>query len=80
MIVLIVVARRGMLPDAAMPVLHSLDLPLLFIAMLFGGSSLYVSLTKEAPSRAVFVVIFFPLAVIFGVFCWLNFGFPYPNY
>lgn len=77
MIPLIVAYGRGLLPESATPVIHSLDLPLLFIAMLFGGSSLYVSLTKGKSSLSLLIVVFAPLVVVFGVFCWFNFAMPF---
>ena len=71
---LVVLYVRGMLPETMTPVMHSLDLPLLFIAVLFGGSSLYVSLTKGQKSLPLFIAVFVPMGVVFAVFCWLNFA------
>ena len=71
---LVVLYQRGMLPESMTPVMHSLDLPLLFISVLFGGSSLYVSLTKGQKSLPLFIAVFVPMGVVFAVFCWLNFA------
>lgn len=73
LIIVVVLVRRGMMPDALQPVVSTLDLPILFIGMIFGGSSLYVSLTKGTRSPLLMVVIFLPLAALFGFFCYINF-------
>ncbi|OGJ60495.1 hypothetical protein A3A67_02700 [Candidatus Peribacteria bacterium RIFCSPLOWO2_01_FULL_51_18] len=74
-IVLILLSRRGMFRYAAG--LNILDLPLLFAGMLFGGSSLYVSLAHEKKSAALLIFIFLPLTVLFGFFAYLNFAMPF---
>lgn len=74
---LVVFYERGSLPESFAPIMHSLDLPLLFIATLFGGSSLYVSLTKGQKSLPLFITVVVPLGVLFAVFCWLNFAMPF---
>lgn len=74
---LVVLYERGSLPETIAPVMNSLDLPILFIAVLFGGSSLYVSLTKGQKSLPLLLAVFVPMGVIFAVFCWLNFSMPF---
>lgn len=71
---LVILYERGMLPSGLTPVIHSLDLPLLFISILFGGSSLYVSLTKGQKSLPLLLAVFVPVGVVFVVFCWFNFS------
>jgi hypothetical protein len=79
-IVLIVLAKRGMLGDAATPYLHILDLPILLIAMLYGGSSLYTSLSKGKKSLPLLMVVVVPLGVLFAVFAWFNFAVPFAEF
>ncbi len=73
LIVTVLLVRRDMMPASLYPAVNSLDLPLLLVGMLFGGSSLYVSLTKGRTSIVLLIVIFLPLAALFGFFCYLNF-------
>lgn len=79
LIIVIVLVKRGFLVDAA-PYLHVFDLPIIFIAMLYGGSSLYVSLSRGKKSLPLLLVIFVPLGVLFAVFCWFNFSLPFPTF
>ena len=76
LIAVVILVRQDMMPESLMPYVSSLDLPVLFIAMVFGGSSLYVSLTKGRSSPVLFVVIALPLILLFGLFCWMNFALP----
>jgi hypothetical protein len=71
---LVILYERGMLPAIFVPIMHSLDLPLLFVSVLFGGSSLYISLTKGQKSLPLLLTVFVPIGVVFVVFCWLNFA------
>lgn len=73
LIVTVLLTRRGFVPSSLDAMVNSLDLPFLFIAMIFGGSSLYLSLTKGRKSMLLLVSIFLPLAALFGFFCYLNF-------
>jgi hypothetical protein len=79
-IVTVLLMRRGMMPAPLIPFAHTLDLPLLFVGMVYGGSSLYASLTKGRGSLMLLIAVFLPLIVLFGVFCWLNFAFSFPNF
>jgi len=74
----IVLVKRGMLPAVA-PYLHILDLPIVFIAMLYGGSSLYMSLSRGKQSLPLLLTIFVPLLLLFALFGWFNFGMPFPT-
>lgn len=78
LLALIVLVKRGLLPLVA-PYLHVLDLPMVFIAMLYGGSSLYTSLARGKSSLPLLLVIFVPLVVLFAVFCWFNFALPFAD-
>jgi hypothetical protein len=80
LIVVIMLAKRGILTDAAAPYVHSLDLPVLLVAMLYGGSSLYVSLSRGKKSLLLLLIIFVPLGVLFSLFCWFNFVMPFPTF
>lgn len=77
-IALVLLARRGNLSPAMRPLLDIVDLPLLFVAFLYGGSSLYASLTKGKKSLPLLMGIFIPLGVLFVVLAWFNFGLPFP--
>jgi len=77
MIVLIVLVQRKYASAELAPILSVLDLPLLLIGVLFGGSSLYVSLVKDKRSVPLLIVIFLPLVVLFVVFAYLNFALPF---
>ncbi len=68
--------KRGFMTDAA-PYLHIFDLPIIFVAMLYGGSSLYVSLSRGKKSLPLLMTIFVPLGVLFTIFCWFNFALPF---
>ena len=49
-------------------------LPLLCVALLYGGTSIYLSITNELkPSRTIAIVITIPLIVVFLVFMFLKF-------
>lgn len=78
LLALIVLVKRGLLTVVA-PYLHVLDLPMLFIAMLYGGSSLYTSLARGKTSVPLFLVIFVPLGALFVAFCWFNFALPFAD-
>jgi|GEM_PF-3406363 len=78
LIVILVLVKRGLFVGAA-PYLHVFDLPIIFIAILYGGSSLYVSLSRGKKSLLLLLSIFAPLGVLFSVFCWFNFSLPFPT-
>ncbi len=49
-------------------------LPLLCVALLYGGTSVYLSVTSEhKPSRALAITITIPLIIIFLIFMFLKF-------
>ncbi len=79
LIIVLVLVKRGLFTVGA-PYLHIFDLPILFIAMLYGGSSLYVSLSRGKKSLLLLLTIFVPLGVLFAVFCWFNFSLPFPTF
>ncbi len=79
LILTIVLVKRGLFA-AAVPYLHVFDLPILFIMMLYGGSSLYVSLSRGKKSLLLLLVIFVPLGVLFSLFAWFNFALPFPSF
>lgn len=59
------------------PVVNSLDLPLILCAMVYGGTSLYGGLTRRGMhSMTLFIVITLPLALLFAFFVYLNFAYP----
>ena len=72
----VVLTSRGLWVEQLSPVLHSADLPLLCIGMIFGGTTFYNSLThnNEKPSKMLAVVIAVILFALLGFFAWLNFA------
>jgi hypothetical protein len=79
MIVLIVLAQRGMGSTRPLQILHILDLPILFLGAVLGGSSLYTGLTKGKSSIPLLIAIAFPLVVGFLFFLYCNFVLPFPE-
>lgn len=79
LIAMIVLVKRGLLLDVA-PYMHVLDLPILLIAIVYGGSSLYVSLSRGKKSLLLLLTIFVPLSIVFALFCWFNFAMPFPTF
>jgi hypothetical protein len=50
------------------------DLPLLLAGILYGGTSLYLSVKpKDADSKSLFIIIGVPLIVIFSTLLMMNF-------
>ena len=50
------------------------DLPLAFTSIIYGGTSLYLSLKNpERPSRILAIMITIPLVALFGSLVFLNF-------
>lgn len=78
-ILTIVLVKRGLFVGLA-PYLHIFDLPMILIAMLYGGSSLYVSLSRGTRSLPLLLTIFVPLGTLFVLFCWFNFAMPFPEF
>lgn len=78
-LVLIVLSRRGIAAAITGQLLPVIDLPLLLVGMLYGGASLYVSLTRGKSSPVLGASIFVPLGLLFLFFLWLNFAYPFPE-
>ncbi len=79
-IIAIVLVERGMWDAQLSVFLNIIDLPLLLFAMLYGGSALATSLSKdEHPSPIMIAVIFVPLAIAFFAFAYFNFALPFPE-
>lgn len=76
LILAIVLVKSGVASGIA-PYMHVVDLPILFIAMLYAGSSLYVSLARGKKSLPLLLITFVPLGVLFAVFAWFNFALPF---
>lgn len=76
-IVLIVLVQRGTLGEGAVTLLNVLDLPLIFLASVFGGMSLYVSIVKDKRSFPVLLLIAVPVGVAIITFAWINFMAPF---
>ncbi|MSR67638.1 hypothetical protein EXS65_02325 [Candidatus Peribacteria bacterium] len=76
-IVAIVLVNRGMFVSPLGVFLNIVDLPLLFAGMLFGGSTLVSSLSREKTSVPLALVVFTPLLIAFVFFAWINFAMPF---
>ncbi len=77
-IVAVVLVHRGIYGGLLTTLLNIIDLPLAFFAMLLGGSTLAVSVSRDGkPSVLVSAVIFLPLVVFFSFFAYLNFAMPF---
>ncbi len=77
-IVAVVLVHRGIYGGLFTTFLNVIDLPLAFFAMLLGGSTLAVSVSKDGkPSTLVSLIIFLPLLILFGFFAYLNFAMPF---
>lgn len=57
--------------------LNILDLPLIFFAFLYGGTSLMTSTGSGRASSVVIGVVSFILLALFLLFAWFNFGLPF---
>ena len=73
----IIFVNRGYWVSGFTTLLNVLDLPLLLVGMLFGGSSLVVSLSKGNPSKALVISVFVPLMILFLIMMYLNFVPPF---
>jgi hypothetical protein len=69
--------HRDGTPAFWIPIVHSFDLPLILVAMIYGGTSLYGGLVQRGMhSRTLMLVIAVPLLLLFVLFVFLNFAFP----
>lgn len=74
----LLLVRRGVMLDGLYPILNSLDLPLIGAAMVYGGTSLYRSLTRSGKtSMPLAMVISIPLLLLFTFFVYANFFLPF---
>ncbi len=72
-LILIVLMQKGW--DQVSGVLHSLALPLLFVDMLYGGSSFYLTLTRnQRNSIPLLLIVVVPLVALFLLFAYFDFG------
>ncbi len=76
-IVAIVLVNRGIAVGSLSLFLNVVDLPLLFMGILFGGSTLVSSLSRDKISLSLTLVVFLPLLIAFGFFAWINFAMPF---
>jgi len=76
-IVGIVLYQREILVRPLSIFLNIIDLPLLFSGMLFGGSTLVSSLSRDHVSPVLTAVVFVPLGILFLLFAFFNFGLPF---
>lgn len=77
-LILLVLVKRDIQIDTLLPILNAADLPLLGSGMLYSGTSLYASLTKNGKfSMGLALGIGIPLIILFGIFAYMNFGLPF---
>ncbi len=78
LIVGLVLLKRDISPALTTALLNSIDLPLLLAGMVYGGSSLYISITaNRQQSMTVALIITLPLALLFIAFAYANFALPF---
>jgi hypothetical protein len=70
--------RNGFMPDLAIVAMRILDVPFAMVALMYGGSSLYLQLADEKQETASpwIMVIFAFCLVLFGAVVFINFAFP----
>lgn len=73
----IVLINNNIASEDVMTLLNIMDLPLILSAMLYGGSSLVLSLGGAQVSRLLAGIVFGVLGIMFLVFAYLNFAFPF---
>ena len=76
-ILAIVLVNLGMFVSPLSVFLNIVDLPLLLMGILFGGSALLTSLGREKVSVSLAFAVFIPLLLAFGFFAWMNFAMPF---
>ena len=76
-IIVIVLMQQGIATDALSLFLNIIDLPLLLLGMLFGGSTLVMSIGRGQHTRGLVITVFVPLFFLFVFFVYLNFGLPF---
>ncbi len=77
-IVLLILVKQGIGGTMASTALLSLDLPLLFSGMLFGGTSLYLSFAREGEfSFVAALAIGLPLLLLAALFAAADFLLPF---
>jgi len=75
-VVLVLVLVAESVPQSSVTMLlHILDLPLLLIALVYGGTSLIGSTGKGRVSSIFAMLTSVILLALFLVFAWFNFGF-----
>ncbi len=79
-IVAIVFVQKNILAPELSIFLNVIDLPLLLLGILFGGTTLITSLCRGKVSPVLAVVVFLPLLAAFAFFAYLNFGLPFPEF
>lgn len=76
-IVGIILVHRDIAAEQTSVFLNVVDLPLLLVSMLFGGSTLVTSLGRGKQSAVLALAVFIPLLLAFGFFAWINFAMPF---
>lgn len=72
----LILVRRSIVADPIPAVLHSLDLPLLTAAVIYGGIGLYLSISRGKKSPIVAIVVSVILGMFLAAMFFLNFAYP----
>lgn len=68
--------RNGFMIDMSSIAMRILDIPFAMIALMYGGSSLYMQISGDSEGTSPWVMVIFALALIlFGFVVFLNFAF-----
>jgi len=70
--------RNDYNPDIMIFLMRLLDIPFALIALLYGGSGLYLQINegKEETASAWSIIIFAFCLILFGIVVFVNFAFP----
>ena len=70
--------RNGFIPDIASIAMRVLDIPFAFIALMYGGSTLYLQIGgKDDETLSPWIIVVFAISLLlFGAVVFVNFAFP----
>ena len=68
--------RNGFMPDLASVAMRILDVPFAMVALMYGGTSLYIQIAGEEETSPWAIVIFAICILLFGVVLFMNYAFP----
>ncbi|MBU0577832.1 hypothetical protein KJ742_05205 [Patescibacteria group bacterium] len=68
--------RNGFMVDIATLAMRILDMPFALVALMYGGSTLYMQISDDETTSPWAMVIFAVCLILFGLVVFLNFAFP----